>query len=178
MRFSRDAVRGDSGSDGSHERNSGPDLLTDAIRAAAARVRVVVPPDPGHGIDNDWVLRWGEQIDVQPIGAFGDGENLTEQAVASYVATYATKAAETTGTVDHLMFALRARLAGVRVIPLRNTRHTCSSLLVALKVHPKVAQRILRHSQIAMTMEVCAEASEEQVCAAIGKPSDAMGGDG
>jgi integrase len=76
------------------------------------------------------------------------------------------------------MFALRARRAGVRVIPLRNTRHTCSSLLVALKVHPKVAQRILRHSQIPMTMEVYAEASEEEVRAAIGKLSDAMGGTG
>jgi integrase len=74
------------------------------------------------------------------------------------------------------MFALRARRAGLRVIPLRNTRHTCSSLLVALKVHPKVAQRILRHSQIAMTMEVYAEASEEEVRAALGKLSDAMGG--
>ncbi|MGW2207337.1 site-specific integrase [Streptomyces sp. NPDC001774] len=74
------------------------------------------------------------------------------------------------------MFALRARRAGIRVIPLRNTRHTCSSLLVALKVHPKVAQRILRHSQIAMTMEVYAEASEEAVRAAIGKLSNAMGG--
>jgi integrase len=73
------------------------------------------------------------------------------------------------------MFALRARRAGLRVIPLRNTRHTCSSLLVALKVHPKVAQRILRHSQIAMTMEVYAEASEEEVRTAIGKLSDAMG---
>jgi integrase len=76
------------------------------------------------------------------------------------------------------MFALRARRAGLREIPLRNTRHTCSSLLVALKVHPKVAQRILRHSQIAMTMEVYAEASEEEVRAAIGKLSDAMGGSG
>jgi integrase len=76
------------------------------------------------------------------------------------------------------MFALRARRAGLRVIPLRNTRHTCSSLLVALKVHPKVAQRILRHSQIAMTMEVYAEASEEEVRAAIGKLSDVMGGTG
>ncbi|MFJ8335223.1 tyrosine recombinase XerC [Streptomyces sp. NPDC094437] len=76
------------------------------------------------------------------------------------------------------MFALRARRAGIRVIPLRNTRHTCSSLLVALKVHPKIAQRILRHSQIAMTMEVYAEASEEEVRAAIGKLSDAMGGTG
>ncbi|MFE3266163.1 tyrosine recombinase XerC [Streptomyces sp. NPDC059215] len=76
------------------------------------------------------------------------------------------------------MFALRARRAGVRMIPLRNTRHTCSSLLVALQVHPKVAQRILRHSQIAMTMEVYAEASEEEVRSAIGKLSDAMGGTG
>ncbi|MFF4973107.1 tyrosine recombinase XerC [Streptomyces sp. NPDC001083] len=76
------------------------------------------------------------------------------------------------------MFALRARRAGLRMIPLRNTRHTCSSLLVALKVHPKVAQRILRHSQIAMTMEVYAEASEEEVRAAIGKLSDAMDGTG
>ncbi len=71
---------------------------------------------------------------------------------------------------------LRARRAGLRVIPLRNTRHTCSSLLVALKVRPKVAQRILRHSQIAMTMEVYAEASEEEVRAALGKLSAAMGG--
>ncbi|MFJ4748378.1 site-specific integrase [Streptomyces albogriseolus] len=76
------------------------------------------------------------------------------------------------------MFALRARRAGLREIPLRNTRHTCSSLLVALKVHPKVAQRILRHSQIAMTMEVYAEASEEEVRAAIGALSDVMGGTG
>lgn len=71
------------------------------------------------------------------------------------------------------MFALRARRASLRGIPLRNTRHTCSSLL-ALKVHPKVAQRILRHSQIAMTMEVYAEASEEEVRTALGKLSEAM----
>ncbi|MFF8896100.1 tyrosine recombinase XerC [Streptomyces lydicus] len=76
------------------------------------------------------------------------------------------------------MFALRARRASLRVIPLRNTRHTCSSLLVALGVHPKVAQRILRHSQIAMTMEVYAEASEEEVRSALGKLSEAMGGTG
>jgi hypothetical protein len=45
------------------------------------------------------VLGWGTQLDVQPIGAFDRGE-VTEQAVAAYVAKYATKAAETTGTVD------------------------------------------------------------------------------
>ncbi|GHB65272.1 hypothetical protein GCM10010347_39040 [Streptomyces cirratus] len=76
------------------------------------------------------------------------------------------------------MFGLRARRTGLRVIPLRNTRHTCAALLVALKVHPKVAQRILRHSQIAMTMEVYAEASEEAVRDALGKLSEAMGGSG
>lgn len=76
------------------------------------------------------------------------------------------------------MFALRARRAGLRVIPLRNTRHTCSSLLVALKVHPKIAQRILRHSQITMTMEVYAEASEEEVREALRQLSEAMGGTG
>ncbi|WP_207309718.1 site-specific integrase [Streptomyces kasugaensis] len=74
------------------------------------------------------------------------------------------------------MFALRARRAGLRVIPLRNTRHTCAALLVLLKVHPKVAQRILRHSQIAMTMEVYAEADDEAVREALSMLSGAMGG--
>ncbi|MEV6379350.1 replication initiator protein RepSA [Streptomyces sp. NPDC051773] len=72
-------------------------LLTDAIQAAAARVAVDVPPA---GDQPARTLRWGTQLDVQPIGAFGHGEEITEQAVASYVAKYATKAAETTGTVD------------------------------------------------------------------------------
>ncbi|WAU79674.1 replication initiation protein [Streptomyces sp. Qhu-G9] len=73
------------------------DLLTDSIHAAAARVAVEVAPAGGQPART---LRWGTQLDVQPIGAFGNGEDLTEQAVASYVAKYATKAAETTGTVD------------------------------------------------------------------------------
>ncbi|WP_411144949.1 replication initiator protein RepSA [Streptomyces sp. x-80] len=75
------------------------DLLTDAIRAAAVRVEVTVPAAEEYDYPG-WDLRWGTQIDIQPIGAFGAGEDLTEQAVASYVAKYATKAAETTGTVD------------------------------------------------------------------------------
>jgi len=69
-------------------------LLTEAIRYAAGAVTVGTPPDdsePGR------VLRWGEQIDVRPVTA--DGE-LTDQAVAGYVAKYATKAAECVGTLD------------------------------------------------------------------------------
>ena len=72
-------------------------LLSDAIRAAADRVVLTLPATGAHSARR---LVWGRQIDVQPIRAFGDGQELTERAVASYVAKYATKAAETTGTVD------------------------------------------------------------------------------
>ncbi|MFJ3105963.1 replication initiator protein RepSA [Streptomyces sp. NPDC086835] len=77
-------------------------LVDDAIRAAAARVLVVVPPAC---LSPERQLRWGTQVDVQPIGALGH-EDLTEQAVAAYVAKYATKAAETTGTVDRRIVEL------------------------------------------------------------------------
>ncbi|WP_030910690.1 replication initiator protein RepSA [Streptomyces sp. NRRL F-5126] len=73
------------------------DLLADAITAAAARVTV---PVPASGDEPARVLRWGAQVDVRPIGAASANDELTEQAVAAYVAKYATKAAETTGTVD------------------------------------------------------------------------------
>ncbi|WP_346185841.1 replication initiator protein RepSA [Streptomyces osmaniensis] len=71
-------------------------LLDDAIKAAAGRVAVPVKPA---GDFPARVLRWGTQVDVQAIGSM-DGVELTDQAVASYVAKYATKAAETTETVD------------------------------------------------------------------------------
>ncbi|MYW63894.1 replication initiation protein [Streptomyces sp. SID8379] len=73
------------------------ELLTDAIHAAAARVRVDLDASGDHPAR---VLCWGDRLDVREIKAFGDGSEITEQAVASYVAKYATKAAETTGTVD------------------------------------------------------------------------------
>ncbi|WP_461297371.1 replication initiator protein RepSA [Streptomyces harbinensis] len=73
-------------------------LLTDSIRAAVAHAytSITIPAAPGYPAR---VLRWGTQVDVRPIGT-DDGEELTEQAVASYLAKYATKAAETTGTLD------------------------------------------------------------------------------
>lgn len=51
-------------------------------------------------------------------------------------------------------FVGRSAKAGVRVIRLHDTRHTCGSLLAALDVHPRIAMQILRHSKIAVTMEV------------------------
>ncbi|GGO26166.1 hypothetical protein GCM10010116_52520 [Microbispora rosea subsp. aerata] len=51
-------------------------------------------------------------------------------------------------------FELYARRAGLPRIRVHDTRHTCASMLVALGVHPRVAMRILRHSQISVTMSV------------------------
>ncbi|MFI6941989.1 replication initiator protein RepSA [Streptomyces sp. NPDC050418] len=75
------------------------DLLTDCIRTAAAHPYVSTPVRAAEGQPTR-ILRWGSQLDIRPIKAFGDGRDLTEGAVASYVAKYATKAAETTGTLD------------------------------------------------------------------------------
>ncbi|MFB7577205.1 replication initiator protein RepSA [Streptomyces sp. NPDC056165] len=74
-------------------------LLTGAIRAAVAHsyTSVSVPAADEEPVRT---FRWGTQLDVRPIKAFGDGSEITEQAVASYVAKYATKAAENTGTLD------------------------------------------------------------------------------
>ncbi|MFF3872060.1 replication initiator protein RepSA [Streptomyces sp. NPDC001978] len=75
------------------------DLLTDAIRSAAAHSYTSVSVSAA-GDQPARTFRWGRQLDVRPVKAFGDGSDLTEQAVASYVAKYATKAAENTGTLD------------------------------------------------------------------------------
>ncbi|MFF0714689.1 replication initiator protein RepSA [Streptomyces bauhiniae] len=75
------------------------DLLTDAVRAAASHSYTSVSV-PAAGDQPARTFRWGRQLDVRPVKAFGDGSDITEQAVASYVAKYATKAAENTGTLD------------------------------------------------------------------------------
>ncbi|PTH89045.1 replication initiation protein [Streptomyces sp. A244] len=75
------------------------DLLADSIRAAAAHSYTSVSV-PATEYQPARTFRWGTQLDVRPVKAFGDGSQITEQAVASYVAKYATKAAETTGTLD------------------------------------------------------------------------------
>ncbi|MCX5378533.1 replication initiation protein [Streptomyces sp. NBC_00091] len=75
------------------------ELLDASIRAAVAHSYTSVSlPAAGH--QSARTFRWGTQLDVRPITAFGDGSDITEQAVASYVAKYATKAAENTGTLD------------------------------------------------------------------------------
>ncbi|MFD7403271.1 replication initiator protein RepSA [Streptomyces sp. NPDC059866] len=74
-------------------------LLTDAIRAAACHPYTTVSI-PAAGDQPARVFRWGRQLDIRPVKAFGDRSDITEQKVAAYVAKYATKAAENTGTLD------------------------------------------------------------------------------
>ncbi len=59
----------------------------------------------------------------------------------------------------HRKFKERAAKAGVPVVSVHSTRRTCASLLVELDVHPRVAMQILRHSQIAVTMDMYAQAT-------------------
>ena len=72
------------------------DLLTAAIRSAAAAVVVPVSSPSGSRF-----LAWGEQVDVHPIttGAFTGGR-VDEEAVAAYIAKYATKSTTEDGTLD------------------------------------------------------------------------------
>jgi len=43
----------------------------------------------------------------------------------------------------------------------RDGRRTCATLLVDLDVHPREVMQILRHAQIAVTMEIYAQASSK-----------------
>ena len=72
-------------------------LLTDAIAQAARTVHVETPAAPGLTART---LAWGRELDTRPVTTTGD---LTDSKVAAYVAKYATKAAECTGTLDRRM---------------------------------------------------------------------------
>lgn len=71
-------------------------------------------------------------------------------------------------------FDARVAKAGVRRITVHGMRGTCATLLAALNVHPRVAMRVLRHSNIKMTMEVYTDATDEATCEALKKLSSAL----
>lgn len=58
-------------------------------------------------------------------------------------------------------FTARCRAAGVRHLTVHDARRTCATLLVDLDVHPRVIMRILRHADLAVTMEIYAKASSK-----------------
>ena len=79
-----------------------------------------------------------------------------------------------TGTTRSMAISLKSArsAAGVRYITPHGVRRTCASLLAALDVHPRVAMRILRHSKIAVTMEIYTEAPSDATRDALRKLSD------
>ena len=77
----------------------------------------------------------------------------------------------------HRQFKVRAAVAGVPVIPVHSTRRTCASLLVDFGVHPRVAMQILRHSKIALTMEIYAQVSSSSARDALARLDESMWAD-
>jgi integrase len=71
-------------------------------------------------------------------------------------------------------FDLRCARYGVRRITIHDTRRTCGSLLAALDVHPRVAMAILRHSRIALTMEIYTQVPDKTTRDALKRLSDAL----
>jgi len=89
------------------------ELLADAIRSAASAARIEGPVIE----DRPHTFAFGRQLDVRPIRSadFDGGQELTDRAVAAYIAKYATKGAETaTGTLDRPIRFL-AELAHARI---------------------------------------------------------------
>ncbi|MEI8413150.1 MULTISPECIES: replication initiator [unclassified Kribbella] len=94
-------------------------LVHHAVRIAVERTRLRSLPHPDN--PDGWLIEWGTQLDVRPVRQAVDGE-ITETAVAGYLAKYATKGAEATGhSSARLTNATVARYA---------TRHTHAGRLV------------------------------------------------
>ncbi|WP_406212599.1 replication initiator [Streptomyces canus] len=100
------------------------DLLINAVRASARRVRLHTPHSPAVG---DLVLRWGEQIDARPLHADGDGPD--EDAVAAYVAKYIAKGAGETGAgLDHSLTTWTDIATAAVSTHVRSIMRTCRRL--------------------------------------------------
>ncbi|MEV4525898.1 replication initiator [Streptosporangium sp. NPDC049304] len=74
-------------------------LLDRAIRQAVEQVALTVPGGTSAG-SPPISLRWGDQLDLRPVYVSTGLNGVSDQRVASYVAKYATKGAESAGTVD------------------------------------------------------------------------------
>ena len=68
--------------------------LAEIVAGAVTSTRFDTPgyADTGH----TWPIAWGPQLDVRPVNDLGTG-HITSEAVAAYLAKYATKATEPTG---------------------------------------------------------------------------------
>ncbi|MGH8323981.1 MAG: replication initiator, partial [Steroidobacteraceae bacterium] len=70
------------------------DLLTALLAHTVTSVGLDTPPYPG--TEHTWPIQWGTQTDIRPVTGMGAG-TINAEAVAAYLAKYATKATEPSG---------------------------------------------------------------------------------
>ncbi|WP_214325109.1 replication initiator [Nonomuraea sediminis] len=106
------------------------ELLDRAIRQTAEQITIRVGGGP-HDEQADGpplTVRWGDQLDVRPVYVSAELDGVSDQRVAAYVAKYATKGAESAGTVDRPI-RQAWEIAGLHVTEhARRMIYTCFSL--------------------------------------------------
>ncbi|MCC9311884.1 replication initiation protein [Kitasatospora sp. RB6PN24] len=115
-------------------------MLADAIRAATARVSISVVSDAV----GERELAWGEQLDVREIAAFGTDAELTDHAVAAYVAKYATKSADSSGALDRALFCRPCQGRGMTMTT-RGTPLQCTACVGTGQARPLPRLAVERH---------------------------------
>ncbi|MFI5759109.1 replication initiator [Streptomyces sp. NPDC051569] len=115
-------------------------VLTDAIRSAAPRARITVTSDA----IGERELSWGTQLDVTEIAAFGTDSELTDQAVAAYVAKYATKSADASGTLDRALYCRPCQGRGATLLP-HGTPLPCTACAGTGQARPLPRLAVARH---------------------------------
>ncbi|WP_344531109.1 replication initiator [Streptomyces albiaxialis] len=73
---------------------AGAEELREAVEHAAASAFVTVPESDAYGTER---CAWGDRLDIQVIRSFVEGDELSDDAVAGYVAKYVSKGAADTG---------------------------------------------------------------------------------
>jgi hypothetical protein len=110
----------------SPDRRFATQLLEDALRAAAAAVKVDVPDELGAG-----QVRWGQQLDVQHL----TNDEDQRRRKASYLAKYSTKSTEQAGGLLH-------RIHRNDIDHAKVPEHVRRYLLTAFDLHDQVNEAI------------------------------------
>jgi hypothetical protein len=85
------------------------DVLAQVIRQAVKATRFATASHPAR--PKGWDIAWGAQVDPRVVRLTGDGE-VTDTAVASYLAKYATKSTEAVGSLTVRITVGNLRLYG------------------------------------------------------------------
>ncbi len=117
-------------------------LLEQAIRLAASRA--VVRDERAADALGEVEVRWGSQVDVRPILAGGDDDALSDEAVAAYIAKYATKGAEASGAADLPLLCKPCQGTGIREHPDAGDCRVCEGTGMVV---PLGALRVSEHAR-------------------------------